>query len=210
MRHRLLGPALALLLTAASCGPKVDPLAGTVAPARLPRTELPPVSHRIRFSWTYEDLDLRGRGDGVARVAPPDSVRLDLFLAGGNAGGRAVLIDDELRAPGGPMVRSFLPPPPMLWAALGRLHIPAAADTTVRVDGDTMRADIGSDPRWRVTFVRGDLTRLEMIQGDRLQQWVQRAPHRSVSYRHLRANRALDLTIVRVDTVAGFDATIWR
>jgi hypothetical protein len=210
MRNHLLPPALALVLVAASCGPKVDPLAGTVSPSRLPRTELPSVNQRIRFSWAYADLDLRGRGDGVARVAPPDSVRLDLFLAGGNAGGRAVLIDDELRAPGGPMVRSFLPPPPMLWAALGRLHIPAALDTTVRVDGDTTRADIGSDPRWRVTFVRGDLTRLELIEGNRLQQWMERAPHRSVTYRHLRANRALDLTIVRVDTVAGFDATIWR
>ena len=210
MGRTLVGMALALLLTAASCGPKVDPLGGTVGPVRFPPTELPGINQRIRFTWTYEDLDLRGRGDGVARIAPPDSVRLDLFLAGGNAGGRAVLIDDELRAPGGPMVRSFLPPPPMLWAALGRLHIPPIADTAVRVDGDTTRADIGRDPRWRVTFVGGDLRRLELIEGDRLQQWMERTPHRSVTYRHLRANRALDLTIVRVDTVPGFDATIWR
>lgn len=98
----------------------------------------------------------------------------------------------------------------MLWAALGRLNIPPTADTSVRVDGDTTRADIGRDPRWRVTFVGQDLRRLELIQGDRLQQWVERAADRTVVYRHLRANRALDLTIVRVDTVAGFDATIWR
>jgi hypothetical protein len=210
MRHILSGAALTLVLTAAACGPKVAPLGGSVAPVRLPRTELPPVNQRIRFTWMYEDLDLRGRGDGVARIAPPDSVRLDLFLAGGNTGGRAVLIDDDLRAPGGPMARSFLPPPPMLWAALGRLHIPPTPDTSVRVDGDTTRADIGRDPRWRVTFVRGDLRRLELIQGDRLQQWMERTPQRTVTYRHLRANRALDLTIVRVDTVPGFDATIWR
>jgi hypothetical protein len=197
-------------LLAAACGPKVGPLAGTIAPARLPRTELPPVKQRIRFTWNYSDLDLRGRGDGVARVAPPDSVRLDLFLAGGNSGGRAVLIDDELRAPGGAMVRSFLPPPPMLWAALGRLHLPPAADTAVRVDGDTVRADIGRDPRWRVTFVGRDLRRLELIHGNRLQQWVERTADHKVTYRHLRANRALDLNIVRVDTVPGFDATIWR
>ena len=54
------------------------------------------MNQRIRFTWAYADLDVKGRGDGVARVAPPDSVRLDLFLAGGNSGGRAVLIDDEL------------------------------------------------------------------------------------------------------------------
>lgn len=209
MRRTARWSTLAFLL-AAACGPKVGPLAGTIAPARLPRTELPPVKQRIRFTWTYSDLDLRGRGDGVARVAPPDSVRLDLFLAGGNSGGRAVLIDDELRAPGGAMVRSFLPPPPMLWAALGRLHLPPAADTAVRVDGDTVRADIGRDPRWRVTFVGRDLRRLELIHGDRLQQWVERTADHKVTYRHLRANRALDLNIVRVDTVPGFDATIWR
>lgn len=209
MRRTARWSTLAFLL-AAACGPKVGPLAGTIAPARLPRTELPPVKQRIRFTWTYSDLDLRGRGDGVARVAPPDSVRLDLFLAGGNSGGRAVLIDDELRAPGGAMARSFLPPPPMLWAALGRLHLPPAADTAVRVDGDTVRADIGRDPRWRVTFVGRDLRRLELIHGDRLQQWVERTADHKVTYRHLRANRALDLNIVRVDTVPGFDATIWR
>jgi hypothetical protein len=210
MRRILLSAALAPLLTGAACGPKVAPLEGTLAPARLPRTELPAVNQRIRFTWAYEDLDMRGRGDGVARVSPPDSVRLDLFLAGGNSGGRAVLIDNDLRAPGGLMIRSFLPPPPMLWAALGRLHIPPAADTSIRVDGDTTRADIGRDPRWRVTFVGHDLRRLELIQGDRLQQWMERAPHRTVTYRHLRANRALDLTIIRIDTVPGFDATIWR
>jgi hypothetical protein len=209
MRRPARWSTLAFLL-AAACGPKVGPLAGTIAPARLPRTDLPPVKQRTRFTWIFADLDLRGRGDGVARVAPPDSVRLDLFLAGGNAGGRAVLIDDELRAPGGAMVRSFLPPPPMLWAALGRLHLPPAADTAVRVDGDTVRADIGRDPRWRVTFVGRDLRRLELIHGDRLQQWVERTADHKVTYRHLRANRALDLNIVRVDTVPGFDATIWR
>ena len=210
MRRLLLAAGFATLLTGAACGPRVAPLGGTIAPARLPPTALPPVNQRIRFTWAYEDLDLRGRGDGVARVAPPDSVRLDLFLAGGNSGGRAVLIDDDLRAPGGLMIRSFLPPPPMLWAALGRLHIPALADTSVRVDGDTTRADIGRDPRWRVTFVGHELTRLELIHGDRLQQWMERAPHRTVTYRHLRANRALELTIVRIDTVPRFDATIWR
>src|SRR5687767_16031923 len=98
MGHLLVGAVLVVLLAAASCGPKVDPLSGTVAPARLPRTELPPINQRIRFTWTYEDHDLRGRGDGIARIAPPDSVRLDLFLAGGNAGGRSVLTDGDCRS----------------------------------------------------------------------------------------------------------------
>jgi hypothetical protein len=194
----------------ASCGPRVAPLEGTLAPVRFPRTELPDLHQRIRFSWAYEDLDVRGRGEGVARIAPPDSVRLDLFLGGSSAGGRAILIDDDFDAPGGMMVRSFLPPPPMLWAALGRLHIPPASDTVMRVDGDTLRADIGRDPRWRATFVGTQLRKLELIDGDRLQQWVERSPEHTITYRHLRANRSLDLRIVRVDTVGAFDAAIWR
>jgi hypothetical protein len=201
---------IAVTTMGAACGPKVGVLSGTAPATRVPRTTLPSVHRRIRFAWSYSDLDMRGRGDGVARVSPPDSVRLDLFLAGGNAGGRAILIDDEIRAPGGPMVRSFLPPPPMLWAAFGRLHVPSTGDTTVRVDGDTVLADIGRDPRWRVTFVGRELRRLELIEGDRLQQWVERTADQKITYRHLRANRSLNLSVVRVDTVPAFDATIWR
>lgn len=201
---------LLVVVVSLACGPKVPPLTGSGAPVRLPRAQLPDIHQRIRFAWSYADLDVRGRGDGVARIAPPDSVRLDLFLAGGTTGGRALLIDDRFDAPGGMFVRSFLPPPPMLWAALGRLDVPAEADTVVRVDGDTIRADIGRDPRWRATYIRQHLRRLELIEGDRLQQWVDRSPDQVVVYRHLRANRSLDLTIVRVDTVAPFDAAIWR
>ena len=96
-----------------------------------------------------------------------------------------------------------------MWAALGRLAVPPAADTTARVDGDTLRADIGRVDPWRVTFVGGRLVRLERIVGTRIQEWVDRASPDTIRYRHEGARRSLTLTILRTQTVPAFDASIW-
>lgn len=199
-----------LLFAATACAPKVSPLRGAVVPARLPGTSLPPVHQQLVFSWNYADPDLRAKGDGAARVAPPDSVRLDLFVGGGYGSGNAVLVGPELITRGDGRIRDYLPPVPLLWAALGRLAVPAAADTAVRVDGDTLRVEIGRDPAWRATFAANELRRLELIQGGRIREWVMRDATGHVHYEHERARRTLDLTVTRVDTVSGFDAAIWR
>lgn len=170
---------------------------------------MPPLHRTIIFRWSYADPDLRASGDGAARIAPPDSVRLDLFLAGGMGGARALLIGDELRAPGGALVRNVLPPPPLLWASLGRLRVPPASDTVASLSADTLTVDIGRNPRWRSTFIGEELRGLMLIDGGRQQQWVGRDPL-TVRYQHAAARRTLQLTIVSVDTVAAFDEAIWR
>jgi hypothetical protein len=202
-----LAPAAAL----ASCAPRLPPLAGAPAPVRLPRAELPPGHRRVIFDWDLRDTEFHARGEGVARIAPPDSVRLDFFLSGGLGGGRAVLIDQSIRAPGGELVRRLLPPPPMIWAALGRLALPAANDTTVHVDNGVLRADVGAPPAWRVTF-RGDtLVRLDRVSGDRVAEWVERSSPDRVRYRHETGRRELTLRVQRVlEEASPFDATIWR
>jgi hypothetical protein len=163
------------------------------------------------FGWEYVDDDLRARGDGAARVAPPDSVRLDLFLGGAvGGGGEAVLIGGVLSTPRNDNIRRYLPPVPLLWAALGRVHLPPAPDTVARIDGDTLRIEIGRSPAWRATYVARELRRLDVIDGGRIQQWVTRDSAGHVHYEHARPRRRLDLTIVRVDTVASFDPAIWR
>ena len=59
------------------------------------------------------------RGEGVARIAPPDSARLDFFV-NGEGTGHALLIGDQIRLQSGQgAMRDFLPPAPLLWAALG-------------------------------------------------------------------------------------------
>jgi hypothetical protein len=150
------------------------------------------------------------KGEGVARVSPPDSVRLDFFLDNGIGGGYATLVGDDISAPGPDFVRSLLPPAPMLWAALGRLAVPAAADTAVRIDGDTTRADIGKDPRWRVALVNRDIRAVDLIHGENLEQSLSRTASGDVRYEHRTAHRLLELNITRVDTTSAFDSAIWH
>jgi len=206
VRPIALAGALALLV--AGCGPRARPLVGAPAPAVLPRAELPAGRQRYDFRWEYEDGDLLVRGDGVARTAAPDSVRLDFFLDGGMGGGYALLLGQELIVPGGDQVRRLLPPPPLLWASLGRLAVPPASDTIARVDAGTLRADIGRDPTWRASFDGQRLARLERIVDGRVAEWLVRDPDR-VRYLHTTSRRALTLTKLRVQPAAEFDATIW-
>jgi hypothetical protein len=169
---------------------------------------------RIVFQWELEDRDLVARGEGAARIAPPDSARLDFFLAGGVGSGAAVLIDDDLRLPSraDDLGRRLVPPPPLLWAALGRLAVPALRDTAARVDADTLRADIGNPVAWRVTFVRDTLRKVERVDGGRVVEWVERSADagRHVRYRHEVSRRQLDLFITRSDEISALDPAVWE
>ena len=205
--------AVSSLLVAAACAPpRVTALPGTAAPAQqLPKGELPTGRRMVVFQWELVDGEITARGDGVARIASPDSVRMDFFLGGGMGGGAAVLIGDSLSVPGPDLIRRLVPPRSLLWAALGRLDLPAERDTVVRVDGGILRADIGSPVHWRVSF-RGDtLSRLDRVDGGRLQEWVERTPDQKVRYRNESSRRSLSLVIQRSNEVpAAFDASIWH
>lgn len=152
---------------------------------------------------------MRASGDGAARSAFPDSARVDFFLQGGLGSGAAVLIGQQLRAPGPAALRRIVPPPPLLWAALGRLAVPPAADTSARLDGDTLRVDIGRDDIWRVTIAAGALVRLERIESGRITQSLHRANDRRVRYYEAGARRSLELTVTRVDRNIEHDPSIW-
>ena len=191
------------------CAPRAGKLSGTPAPARFPNTELPRGHQRVVFRWEYVDLALAAKGEGVARIAAPDSVRLDFFLDGGLGSSFAILIGDSLATPGGDDVRRYLPPVPLLWGALGRLHVPSVADTSATVDGDAVRADIGKNPTWRVTFVSDRLTRLERIVDGRRLEWVSRTGT-DVRYQNERSSRSLSLKISSTNEAAAFDSEIWR
>ena len=208
---RYTSPLAVLIIVVAGCAPpRVAALPGALAPVQqLPRGTLPDGRRTIVFQWELRDGDISARGDGVSRIASPDSVRLDFFLGGGFGSGAAVLIGDSLQVPGPGMARKLVPPRALLWAALGRFDVPAERDTVVRVDGAVLRADIGSPVRWRATF-RGDtLTRLERIDGGRLQEWVERSTDQKVQYRNEAARRSLSLVIQRTNAVAPFDPSIW-
>ena len=199
------------LITAAALGclPSAAPLKGVLAPDRsLPALSLPSGHRHLVFKWDYQEGDIAARGDGSVRTAAPDSARLDFFLGGGLGAGAAVLIRDSLRSPHAELARRYIPPSPMMWAALGRLAIPALPDTVVRIDGDLLRADVGRPVQWRVT-IRGDtLVGLEHISDGRITESIARRADGVLTYRAPGARRRLDLTILR-DEPGSFDASIW-
>ena len=96
--------------------------------------------------------------------------------------------------------------------------MPAGADTVVRVDGDTIRADIGDTSgvagggaTWRVTFTAGQMTSLAKLSGGRVRERVTRDLRQArVQYENMDARRSLTLTQVRSDTVPEFDPDVWQ
>jgi hypothetical protein len=186
-------------------------LPGAPVPVQqLPKGTLPPGHRQVNFQWELRDGDMLTRGDGVARIASPDSVRLDFFLGGGFGSGAAILIGDSLQVPGPEFARKLVPPRALLWASLGRFDVPAEPDTVVRVDAGVLRADIGAPVHWRATFHGDTLSRLERVDGGRLQEWVDRSSAQKVQYRNEGARRSLSLVIQRSNAVAPFDPSIWR
>ena len=193
------------------CVPRLSPLTGAPAPVNaIPRTAVPDGHTKIVFDWQLNDLTLTSRGDGAARIAYPDSVRLDFFLAGGLGGGSAVLIRDSLTAPGGDMVRKLVPPPTLLWAALGWAALPNLPDTVVRLEDGVLRADIGRPVTWRFTFHGDTLVRADRVSGGKVEEWVERVDSTHVRYRNEGARRSLMLSITRREGGSEFDASIWR
>ena len=202
---------LSAVIALSACAPRIHSLPG-VAPlnATLPSFALPPEPQKLTFKWELNDNSIVARGDGVARLGPPDHARVDLFLGGGfGAAAAAVLVGDSLFVPPGSNGRDLVPPAPLLWAALGRLALPAVPDTIIRVSGDTLRASLGAPVQWRITSVDGQLTRVERVSGDRIVEWVDRRPGKQIRY-ELSGRRSLVLDIEIQQPVAPFDASIWR
>lgn len=218
--------AAAMVIAAAvsACAPAARPLAGAPTRAVLPPTSIPAAPTVLRFDWSYKDETFEATGDGAVRRLGPDRARLDFFLRNGMAGGFAILVGDTLTVPGIDLVKRMLPPVPLLWASLGRLAVPATADTVARLDGDTLRADLGSlrgkdasgaDGRaWRVAFAGTQLARVELIEGGKVIEWMTRSTGRDgplrLQYVHERGKRRLAITVTDTTIVEGFNDAIWR
>ncbi len=206
-----------VLIVAGACRPPVlTPLTGDIVPVtKLPRARLASGHHKVVFDWEVSQsvaaLTRTVRGDGAARIAAPDSARLDFFLGGGIPGGEVVLIADSLRTPpGAEAQKDLIPPATLLWAALGRVALPNLPDTVIRVEGTTLRADIGRPTTWRLSFHGDSLIRVERVQDGRVAEWVDRSDPSHVKYRNEGARRTLQLTITKSEDVGEFDAAIWQ
>lgn len=204
---------LVAVAAAVGCTPRLKPLVNaTPVAARepLPRLEIQPRAQRIVFNWRLQESELEIRGEGAARIAAPDSARIDLFVAGGLGSGTAYVIGDEMSLEAPDALRRVLPPPAFLWAALGRFAIPGGRDTVVARSDSTVTAEIGPSPRWRLTIRANRIVRLERAEGDRVVDRLERRDDGALVYLHAPTRRQVTLTVTRVDTVPAFDAAIWR
>lgn len=202
----------ALVIGATACFPKAPvagPLTGVPVAAGVPDTRLRPGYRRIIFGWDYKERVFSARGDGVSRIAPPDSVRIDLFLENGSSGGYVIMIGDSITTVAQEEARRSLPPAPLLWAALGVVRV-TAPDTVARQDGDTLRIEVGQDPTWRMSFAGRALRRMERISAGRIEEAVERTDSSRVVYRQPGAGRTLVLAIRQTIPETRFDAAIWR
>ncbi len=128
--------AFAALLGLAACRPpRLTPLTGDLLPAtRLPRAVIRPGHHRIVFNWEVSQYTMTTRGEGAARIASPDSARLDFFLGPGVFAGAVIVIGDSLRTPpGGDTPAGLIPSTTLLWAALGRVTLPNPPESVHQV-----------------------------------------------------------------------------
>lgn len=160
---------------------------------------------QVRFEWEYGDEKGTLRGDGVARVNPPDSFRIDFFASEGSM--QAVLADDSLSTLG-QIEDVQLPIPAFLYAMAGvfrpGLETPTRGFATD--DGEVLVYERGDDATRLFTLRGGRLTGVEERRSGRVvrrielewrgeTEWPREAEYRD----HLTPSRARwELVSVRV------------
>lgn len=166
-------PGAALLGGCASGGGTGPPLPDPASLAAQVRAETGAEDpYRIRFRWQYGDERGRLSGDGVARVNPPDSFRLDLFSSG--EGSMAVALSDDSLSTLGEIDDLRLPSAPFLYAMAG-LFRPGAAGPAegYRRDGGAVLVYETADGSRRSFFLEGErLMGLEERSGSRVTQRI--------------------------------------
>ncbi len=153
--------AATLAVIAAACARPPAPLtpSGAFAPlapeafAALAARTAPGGAELLQFRWRYEDSDRRVSGRGAARLAPPDSLRLDVGVP---VLGRATLVmaGESVWAQPDELVHEVLPSRAIVWAIFGVIRAP---DPGTRIEvGDA------ADRRlFRLTSPDGMVTVLE-------------------------------------------------
>ena len=114
----------------------------------------------LRIRWHSDDGRISVSGSGAVRVAPPDSVRVDIAVRLGVARGTLIVTGDSVSAEPREVTEQFLQGRFALWAALGVIQVP---------DGLSAFAVLEDRGRtfWRVTDDAGRTTTFEM-RGDTL------------------------------------------
>lgn len=152
--------ALVLLAACPPSAPSVTP-AGAFRPstreelAEAERRSAPRRREVIRFGWRSDDGSLQLSGQGAARIAPPDSLRVDMSAALGIGRATVIMTGNQVEAQPAAVVDRILPDRFALWALLGHLRAPAEVAAVERLDD-------GDRFVWRVTDAQGRITLFEV------------------------------------------------
>ena len=174
---------------------------------------------QLTFAWRAREPGFRDVGIGVARVEPPDKARLDLFLENGETAAIVALVGDDLRVPG-ELPLELVPPPALLWAALGVFRPGDGAEV---LEGRR----VGGATELRFGLPGGDLVRFRMrdrrvVEAALLREGaevervtvsgsgVESAYPREATYRNLRDYRELELRLESFEHVDPFPPYIWN
>jgi hypothetical protein len=164
-RGRLYLGAVTLAWAACARPGRLEP-PGTFAPSSRESLEAvaartTPAAREIwRIRWRSDDGRITLAGQGAVRVAPPDSLRVDLAVRLGMGRATMILAGDRVAAEPRDLVEHALPDRFALWAALGVLRVPDGTRAVSRLD-QTGRA------LWRAEDGNGRATTFE-LRGDTL------------------------------------------
>jgi hypothetical protein len=168
---------------------------------------------QITFGWSLDEAGARFTGRGVARVSPPDRIRLDLFGPRGETYLAAALVDETPRIPSALEGRVPMPSPALLWGTLGVVRPPAAARLTAATAG-SLRYDAGEQGTLEYRLDDGRLKSIRRLVRGGLRESIEltRAANGGVAkaeYRDWAAYRTLTLTLESSADVAAFPEDTW-
>lgn len=180
---------LAALALATACGrPGATVPAGPFA--AVPRESLAALAARtvpaerevLRIRWRSDDGRIALAGQGAVRVAPPDSLRVDVAVRLGVGRATLILAGEHVAAEPREIVEQVLPDRFALWAALGVIRVPEGVDAVARLED-------GARTLWRASAEGGRTTTFE-LRGDTLVGVTREVDGRSVA--RLRLKRGPD------------------
>ena len=222
--RRSIGLYLGPLIAACGGGPGavLPEDAATVSAAQVAEWVGPtlPAAHRLyRYRWLYRDDRSSVGGRGSARVAPPDSARLDVNAALGIASGAGVVINDTM-VWGQPedLLARFVPNYDLMWAMFGVARIPPAGAAITGADRPGERAwryvEDGDTLIYRLTSGDSPVLEAEVRRG---RDVVGRVETRLGSAGLPTSTRLvvpsgparLDITFENIDSVAPFPPDLW-
>jgi hypothetical protein len=179
---------------------------------------VPAGSELLSLRWRFRDAEQGVSGRGAARVAPPDSLRVDVRGPLGFGRGTLVLAGPTAWADPEGLVRQLLPSRFLIWAMLGVVQAPDSAER-FEAGGDGPR-------RWLRVVEAGAVVTTFELHGDTLVGVVRTRGDRMVGrlalvrggdgrVRHataedLERHARLEFDIDTRAPVGAFPAEVWR